>query len=126
MTIFLIFYCVYAAGNVYVFLKVRHIFHPGILTSVLLGLFLAFMTFSPTLIHLCSSYCPYTLTKIYAYPGYMWVAVIVFFSSVGILLDLYNFIVRTGSFILQNNSIKKISTSQRASFFITVFSFDLV
>ncbi|MBI5195518.1 MAG: metallophosphoesterase [Nitrospirae bacterium] len=51
----------------------------------------------------------------------MWVAVIVFFASVGILLNLFNIVIRASSIILRKNSIRTILFPQAVSFFITVF-----
>ncbi|MBI5044303.1 MAG: metallophosphoesterase [Candidatus Levybacteria bacterium] len=118
MIIFLIFYGLYGLANLYVFLKVKYIFHIGTPASIFLGAFLLFMTFTPTLIYLCSFRCPDALTRIYAYIGYTWVALIVIFFSSSILFDLYDFIIRAGDLILQKD-LGRITVSPASAFFIS-------
>ena len=120
MIIFLFFYAVYAIGNFYVFLKVNHAFHLGTPAGIFLGLFLIFMTLSPTLIHLYSIRGSEKLSRAYAYLCYMWVALIIFFSSSGILFDLYNLSARMSWFIFQKD-LSGIMMSPMSAFFISAF-----
>lgn len=120
MAIFLFFYTVYTIANFYVFLKVKYTFHLDTPAGIFLGLFLLFMTFSPTFIHLCSFRCPDTLSRVYGYIGYMWVAFIVFFISTGILFDLYNFIIHVSGVILKKD-LGRIMLSSMSVFLIPVF-----
>ena len=120
MIIFLFLYAVYAGGNFYVFLKVNHAFHLGTPAGIFLGLFLIFMTASPTLIHLYSLRGSEKLSRAYACLGYMWVALIIFFSSSGILFDLYNLSARMSWFIFQKD-LSGIMMSPMSTFLIPAF-----
>ena len=104
MIIFLIFYSLYGLANLYVFLKVKYIFHTGTTSSIFFGLFLLFLTVSPNLIHLCSLRCADSLTRIYAYFGFTWLAIMIVFLPSGILFDLYNLVVRAGGFLFQRDA----------------------
>jgi len=103
MKIFLFFYTVYGAAHFYVFLKIKHAFHLDPLTDVFLGLFLLLMASSPVIIHFYSRRSPEILLKVFAHIGYVWMALLIFFISTGVLLDLYNLIIQLSGFILQKD-----------------------
>jgi predicted MPP superfamily phosphohydrolase len=120
MIIFFLFYTAYALANFYVFLKIKYTFYPATAGTVFLGLFLLLMTLSPTLIHLYNLRSSGTLARVFAYIGYMWVALITFFFSTGILFDLYNLIIKIGTFVLQKD-LDRIVLSSTSTFFIPLF-----
>lgn len=120
MIIFLLLYTSYAVGNLYVFLKIKYTFYPSTPASIFLGLLMLFMILSPFLIHLYSVRSPRMLSRVFAYITYMWVALIVFFFSTGIIFDLYNLIIRISEFLLQKD-LSEIMVSSISTFFISVF-----
>jgi len=120
MIIFLFFYTAYALANFYVFLKIKYTFYPATPVSIFLGLFLLFITLSPFLIHLYSLRSQRTLSRVFAYIGYMWVALVAFFFTTGILFDLYNLIIYISEFLLQKD-LSRIMVSSISTFFIPFF-----
>src|SRR4030067_1516977 len=103
MIIFLLLYTTYALANSYLFFKMYNTFHPAAPANVSLGLFLLFMIISPALIHFYNLRGSGTFLRVYAYIGYMWVAFITFFFSIGILFDIYNLIIRGSEFLIQRD-----------------------
>lgn len=120
MKIFIFFYTIYGAAHFYAFLKIKSVFHISTLQGVFLGLFLLFMTFSPSIIHSYSLRNSETLPRVFAYFGYIWMALLVFFISTSVIFDLYNLIVRLSGFILQKD-LNRIVISPILAFFIPVF-----
>lgn len=120
MIIFFLFYTAYGLANFYVFLKIKYTFHPATPVNIFLGLFLLFMTISPFLIHLYSLRRGGTLSRVFAYIGYMWVALVAFFFSAGILFDLYNLIIRMSEFLLQEE-LSRIMLTPTSAFLIPLF-----
>lgn len=114
---FLFFYAIYGLAHVYVFFKVKYTFQLNTTADSLLALFLLFMTFSPTFVHLFSFRGHENLSRLFAYIGYIWVAIIVFFITTGILFDAYNFTLTAASFISMKN-FDNLMTSATTAFFI--------
>ncbi|MCK5426708.1 MAG: metallophosphoesterase, partial [Thermodesulfovibrionia bacterium] len=103
LNVFLFFYAMYGIVHLYIFLKIRYIFHPGVLTSACLALFLVFMMFSPSLIRFCSLRSSEKLSKSLAYVGNAWMSLLLFFFSISILFDIYNLITHLSGSILQKD-----------------------
>ncbi len=84
----------YGLANLYIFFKLSYFLDYGITAEIFLGLAILFLNLSPALIHLYSLRGFDTSARIFAYTGYMWMGFLVIFFPSGILLELYNFIVR--------------------------------
>jgi hypothetical protein len=116
----LLFYVAYVIANFYLFLKINFAFHPALLINLFLGLFLIFMSLSPMLIHLYSLRSHGTMARVFAYIGYIWVALITFFFSIGILFDIYGLIIRASEFLFLKD-LDKLMPSVTSTFFIPLF-----
>lgn len=117
MLIFLLLYAIYWIQHFYLFLKINSILQMGTGTSILLGSFLFFMTLSPLLIHLYALRGSQNLSRVFAYIGYTWMALILFFFPTAILFDLYNLIIRLSGFLLQKD-LSRIMSSPLPAFLI--------
>ncbi|HDK80956.1 MAG TPA: metallophosphoesterase, partial [Nitrospirae bacterium] len=103
LSTFIFFYSVYGTAHVYAFLKVKYTFHPDVPESVSLGLFLALMMFSPSLMRFCSLRFSKRFSRTVAYVSYSWMALLLFFFSCGLIFDLYNLVLLALGYTLQKN-----------------------
>ncbi|RJQ49659.1 MAG: metallophosphoesterase [Nitrospiraceae bacterium] len=99
MIIFLCSAIIYGLGYFYTFFKLADFMKPDIASAVLLGIFLVFMALAPVLIQIYSTRGSIRSARIFAYAGFMWMAFIIIFVPVSLLLDIYNFIIRQGGLL---------------------------
>ena len=117
ISVFTFFYSLYGIGHLYAFLKVKYTFHPGMAESVLLGLFLLFMMFSPSLVRICSLRMSEGKSRTIAYISYAWMALLLFFFTSGLPIDLYNIGIHiTGNII--NSSFDNLAVPVLHAFYI--------
>ncbi len=88
----------YGLANLYIFVKLSHFLDYGITAKTLLGLAVLLLALSPVLINLYSLRRSDRPARIFAYTGYMWMGLLVIFFPSGILLDIYNLMVRHSDF----------------------------
>lgn len=93
MTIFFSFLLVYISAYLYVFFKLSVFLNFALPGYIILGLFLIFMSLSPALVHMLSMRSSGTQVRVFAYIGFMWMAFLIIFVPVSVLLDIYNLIV---------------------------------
>ncbi|NOZ68445.1 MAG: metallophosphoesterase [Deferribacteres bacterium] len=88
----------YGLANLYTFFKLSYFLDYGITAEILLGLAVLFLNLSPAFINLYSLRGSDRSARILAYTGYMWMGFLVVFFPSGILLEIYNFMVRYSEF----------------------------
>lgn len=120
MVTFVVLYTIYFIEHLYLFLKLNSVFPMGTGAGILTGLFLLFMTFSPVVIHLYCLRGNPTLARIFAHAGFLWMALILFFFPLAILLDLYNILIQLGG-VLMGQELNTFLLSSSASFYLPVF-----
>ncbi len=120
MIIFFIFYVIYWFQHFYLFLKINSFSQMSTGSNTLLGLFLFFMTLSPLLIHLYSLRGSTKSSRVFAYIGYLWMALIFFFSPTALLFDFYNLLIRLSGTLLQQDLSRTIF-SPLSAFLIPLF-----
>ena len=120
MYIFTIALTLYGIIHFYIFLKIKSVFliSPGM--SVLTCLFFFFMTMSPFFVHLCALRASLTPSRIFGNAVYIWMAIVLFFFSAALPMDLYNFSVNSIAFILQKN-LNNLILNPFSLFFIPLF-----
>jgi len=100
MSLFLLtFFLIYGGVHLYLFVKIKGAFHPGVAANVVLIIVLAFMILAPIIVRLCERYGYDTLALIMSYTGYLWMGVIFLFFVSSLVLDLYHLLIRTGALI---------------------------
>jgi hypothetical protein len=93
MLIPFVIFSVYVLVNLYLFFRLSQVSDFGLPFDISLGLIILFLTISPILIHFYSTRGSDKFVRILAYAGYMWMAYLVIFFPVAILLEFYNLIV---------------------------------
>lgn len=99
MFIFFFIAISYCSANLYFFYKVSSIINRGLAIDVLTGIIILFMTFSPVLIPVYSHKGSENRLRIFSYVGYLWLAFMVPFFPVSLILDVYNLAVQQSGFI---------------------------
>ena len=93
MLIFFFIVTIYSSANLYLFFKLNSFINLGTSVDVLIGAVVFFMTISPVLIPVYSNWGSERTLRIFSYIGYMWLAFVVPFFPVSVLIDLYNLAV---------------------------------
>ena len=93
MLIFFFIVTIYSSANLYLFFKLNSLINLGTSVDVLIGAVVFFMTISPVLIPVYSNWGSERTLRIFSYIGYMWLAFVVPFFPVSVLIDLYNLAV---------------------------------
>lgn len=90
MVLFLIvFFSLYGSMHLYAFLKVRSQFSTGTGLSILIALFMVFMTFAPLIIRLSERGGFGDFAVFMSWIGYLWMAFLFLFCSFSIVSDLF-------------------------------------
>lgn len=117
LTIFILFYSAYGIAHLYAFLKIKSTFNTDAPASVFLGLLLLFMTFLTYLIHVCSTRASLKTIRVLSYINYTWMALLFFFFSISLSIDIYNLAIRLAGFILQKD-LASLMPSLLTSFYV--------
>lgn len=89
MPIFLItFFLIYASTHLYFLIRVKNAFVLGPIAVTLLSLFLLFMLFAPVLAWEAERKGVDALARLLAYTGYLWMALLFFFFTFSIFMDV--------------------------------------
>lgn len=90
MLIFFFIVIVYCSANYYLFRKITLLAGASPLWAAAAGILILFMTLSPVLIPLYSHRGSDRTLRLYSYIAYLWLALLVPFFPLSLLLDLYN------------------------------------
>ena len=116
----LFFYVLYFIVHIYVFSKVKSVFYLGTVENILLGLFLLFMAVSPFPLYIYTKKGPEAYSRIFAYIGYLWVALLIMFFPLSLTAELYNLTIKMGNHLFQQD-ISWMMLSPVSLFFIPLF-----
>ncbi len=119
MRLFLIvFFTIYGGMHLYLFLKIRSAFAPGVYASIMLGLLMLLMTSAPVLIRMLVHEEHEIPARLLAYIGYTWMAAIFLYFCISISIDIFNAIPRViGLFI--NMDLLPFMARPRPAFIIS-------
>lgn len=92
MLIFFFIAISYCSANIYFFYKVTSVFDSGTAFNFLTGIVVFIMTLLPVFIPIHSHKSSERSLKIISYTGYMWLAFLIPFFPVALILDLYNMV----------------------------------
>jgi len=120
MLIFLFVVIIYILANLYTFLTLSSIIDYGFFAEALSGLIILFMTLSPVIIPIYSNRGSEKAVRYFSYFGYMWLAFLVPFFPLTVLLDLYSYAVPHLANLL-DREISSLLISNNTSFFIPLF-----
>jgi uncharacterized protein len=118
MSLFLLvlFGC-YSAVHLYAFLKVKTAYPFGLLTGIVLGIFMGAMTIAPILVRILERHGQDLPAKVLSYIGYCWMGALFLFFFLSISLDLYRLAVYGSGLILQRNPAPFLPSSRAAFLF---------
>jgi len=91
-----VFLSIYGGLHIYAFLKIKQALTFGTGAAVSLAAFMAGMIVAPVLIRISERQGFEFLARALAYLGYAWMALIFFFVSVALVLDIFRLIVHIG------------------------------
>ena len=120
MLIFFFIAISYCSANLYFFYKVASIFNFGTAVDVLTGLVVLIMTLLPVFIPIYSHKASEISMRIISYTGYIWLAFLIPFFPVALILNLCNIVIHHSSSLTDRN-IAAFIMSPDSAFFIPVF-----
>jgi hypothetical protein len=121
MRLFLVvFFSLYGAAHVYVFLKARAALGFGFKGGLPLALLMLLMVLSPALIRILERGGLPLAARLLAYAGYTWLGIFFLFLSISLPIDLYRLLISLGEIALQKG-FPTLSLSARAAFFVPLF-----
>lgn len=113
----LVFFLIYGGFHFYFFLKVRAAFAPGAAAQIILIALLIFAMTAPIIIRASERYGFETLARILSWAGYLWMAVLLLFFSVSLLIDLYRLLLHLAGLLFRAD-IGTWITAARTIFFL--------
>jgi predicted MPP superfamily phosphohydrolase len=97
------FFLIYGGFHLYFFLKIRAAFAPGGAAQILLIALLILGMMTPVIVRASERYGFEVLARFVSWAGYLWMAIILLFFSVALLLELYRLIVHLTGLILRSD-----------------------
>jgi predicted MPP superfamily phosphohydrolase len=97
--VFLTAFTLYGISHLYMFLKLQSSLQLSTGNMFIPILLFSYMTLSPLIIHLYSRRGSLTISRLLAFPSYLWIAFVFFFLISAFSIDLYNFSVTFISFL---------------------------
>ncbi len=116
MLIFFFIAISYCSANIYFFFKVTSVFHFGTAIDVLTGIVVFIMTLLPVFIPIYSHKASERSMKIISYTGYIWLAFLIPFFPVALILDLYNMITPLNGYLAEHGHTAFIISSENTFF----------
>ncbi|MGD0211204.1 MAG: metallophosphoesterase [Desulfomonilia bacterium] len=121
MSLFLLtIFSIYSAVHVYAFFKVKAAFPFGTGAGILLGIFLAVMTFAPIFVRILERHGYEFSARLMAYIGYSWMGIIFLFFTLSLLTDLYHLFVH-GTGLIFHKDMGLLIPSARIAFLVPLF-----
>jgi uncharacterized protein len=121
MPLFLLtIFSIYSAVHVYAFFKVKAAFPFGTGAGILLGIFLAVMTFAPIMVRILERHGYEYSGRLMAYIGYSWMGIIFLFFTLSLLTDLYHLFVH-GTGLIFHKDMGLLIPSARIALLVPLF-----
>ncbi len=123
MEIFLsIFFLIYTAAHLYVFLKARAAFGFGFDVSLPLALLMLVMIISPFIVYYSEKHHQEFIARFMSYIGYTWMGTLFLFVCAAFIIDVYHVIVYLIA-LLSHEELSYLIPSAKTSFYVPlVFS----
>jgi uncharacterized protein len=99
----LTFFLIYGGFHFYFFLRVRAAFAPGAATQVILIALLILAMMAPIIVRVSERYGFEVLAQFMSWAGYTWMAALLLFFSVSVLVDLYRLLIHFSGLLLQTD-----------------------
>ncbi len=117
-----IFFLIYTAAHLYVFIKARAAFGFGFSAGVPLAVFMLVMIVSPLLVYYAEKHHHELISRSLSYFGYTWMGTLFLFVCAAFIIDVYHVIVYLIS-ALSHGAFLNLMPSAKTSFYVPlVFS----
>ncbi len=120
MLIFIFIAISYCSANIYFFYKITSVFDSGTAVDVLTGIVVFILTLLPVFIPIYSHKASERSMKIISYAGYLWLAFLIPFFPIALILDLYNMVTPWNGYLTEHGHTAFI-ISRDSTFFIPLF-----
>ncbi|MBU4371742.1 MAG: metallophosphoesterase, partial [Proteobacteria bacterium] len=118
MGLFLLsFFLIYGGFHFYFFLKIRAAFAPGVAAQTLLIALLLLGMMTPIIVRASERYGLEVVARLVSWTGYLWMAMILLFFSVALLLEFYRLFVHLAGLIFRTD-VGALLPSARTLFLI--------
>jgi predicted MPP superfamily phosphohydrolase len=117
MFFLLTFFSIYSLLHVYVFLKIKSAFAPGMVLIIVIICFMVVMVSAPVLVRIAESHGLEIVARLLSFVGFIWLGVIFFFFTASLCIDLYRLFVSLFGVVLRTN-LSPLSPSPHLAFFI--------
>jgi uncharacterized protein len=118
MTLFLLtFFLLYGSLHFYFFMKLRAAFAPGAAPKIILAALLILGLIAPLLVRALERIGLETLVRLVSWAGYVWMAILLLFFSLALLMDLYRVVVYAAGLVLHAD-LRAIVPSVRTLFLL--------
>nr|ABE69168.1 phosphoesterase [uncultured bacterium pFosLip] len=120
MILFIVtFLSIYGLIHLYAFVKARSALRFGAARGAVLGLFMAFMVFSPIIVRTSERLGLETFAVYFSYAGYIWMGLLFLFISWSLLFDICRFIVWLFGRVCRYN-LTAMMPPAKSSFYLTL------
>lgn len=100
---FLSFFLIYGGFHLYFFLKIRAAFAPEGAVQTLLVVLMILGIMTPVIVRVSERFGMEIIARLLSWTGYLWMAVILLFFSISLLLEFYRLLVHLGGLVLRND-----------------------
>lgn len=114
-----VFLTLYGGLNFYAFVKIRKAFVLSRGAGLFLICFMLFMVFCPIIVRVVEKLGMESLSRLLAYAGYVWMGGLFLFVCCSFIIDLYRFLLLTGTYFF-NTDFAKWTLSPRSAFLVAL------
>lgn len=109
---FLGFFLIYGGLHLYFFLKIRAAFAPGAPAQALLVTLLLLGLLAPVVVRAAERYGFELVARLFAWTGYVWMALVMLFFSVSLLMEIYRLFVHLGGWALRSDVVPLLPSAR--------------
>lgn len=120
MNLFLLsFFLIYGGTHLYFFIKIKTALSPGILSSLILAIFLLAMVVTPLMVRMLEKQELESFARVAAYTGYFWMGFIFLFFSASLAMDIYHGLLH-GAGILFQQDFSELFPAKRTALLLSL------
>ncbi len=97
------FFLIYGGFHLYFFMRIRAAFAPGVAAQIILIALLLLGLITPVIVRAAERYGLEAVARLVSWAGYLWMAAILLFFSISLLLDLYRLLVYLAGLMMRTD-----------------------
>ncbi len=97
------FFLIYGGFHLYFFMRIRAAFAPGVAAQAILIALLLLGLITPVIVRASERYGLEVVARLVSWAGYLWMAAILLFFSISLLLDLYRLLVYLAGLMMRTD-----------------------